>query len=125
MEPANMTPPDDSEFDDLLRRGLAQPALPDGGFTGRVVRALARRSEVAHFRMWLRLAWLGAGTGFLVVVWAGSSWFGLELTEPRNAWPIPGLLANAWIYLAFAAALISCLTAWNATAASRESLARD
>jgi hypothetical protein len=119
MEPENLTPPDDPEFEDLIRSGLAQPALADGGFTARVMRSLPQRSAVAHYRAWLRLSWAGAGCGFFLAVWACSAWLGREMAYPRGEWPVSGLLGNAWLYLAFAAALAACLTAWQATDAAR------
>jgi hypothetical protein len=115
MEPEDLTPPDEPGFDDRLRAGLARPALADGGFTARVLRSLPPRPGVSHYRSWLRLSWAGAGTGFLLAVWACSAWLGREMASPRGAWPVPDLLGNAGLYLAFAAALASCLMAWRAT----------
>ncbi len=120
MEPENVTPPEERDLDDLIRRGLARPALADGGFTARVLGSLSPRPGVAHYHAWLRLSWVGAGFGFLLLAWACSAWWGRELANPRDAWPIPDLQGNAWIYLAFAAALMSCLTAWQATDSTRE-----
>jgi hypothetical protein len=115
MEPTYLTPPDEPEFEDRLRAGLARPALADDGFTARVLRSLPARAGVSHYRAWLRLSWAGAGSGFLLVVWACSAWLGRQMAYPRGAWPVPDLMGNAWLYLAFAAALVSCLMAWRAT----------
>jgi hypothetical protein len=115
MEPEDLTRPDEPEFEALIREGLARPALADGGFTARVLRSLAPRPAVSHYRAWLRLSWAGAGCGFFLALWACGAWLGRELACPRGEWRVPDLLGNAWLYLAFAAALAACLMAWQAT----------
>jgi hypothetical protein len=120
MEPEDVTRPEERDLENLIRRGLARPALPDGGFTARVLGSLAPIPRMAHYQAWLRLSWAGAGFGFLLLAWACSVWWGRELAYPRDAWPVADLQGNAWLYLAFAAALMSCLTAWHATDSARE-----
>ena len=114
MEPQDVTPPEDPEFEDLLRGGLARPAIADGGFTARVLSSLAPRPALPHLRLWVRLSWAGAGTGFLLALWVGAEWLGREMAVPRAEWTVPDLFGNAWLYLAFAVALVACLTAWRA-----------
>ena len=120
MEPEDVTPPEERDLENMIRRGLARPALPDGGFTARVLGSLGPRPGIAHYQAWLRLSWAGAGFGFLLVVWACSALWAREMAYPRDAWPVPDLLGNALLYLAFAAALMSCLTTWHATDSARE-----
>jgi hypothetical protein len=110
METEYLTPSDEPELEALIREGLARPALADRGFAARVLRSLEPQPGMSNYRAWLRLSWAGAGSGFLLLVWACGAWWGRGAAYPR-----PDLLGNAWLYVAFAAALMACLVAWKET----------
>ncbi|MGH7995684.1 MAG: hypothetical protein ACREFX_04955 [Opitutaceae bacterium] len=107
MEPEDLTP-DDAWLEPLLRSGLAETPLPDGGFHGRVMAALpVRRSRQTLLEA---ATWSCASLGLAVALGAclGSVEWGQEAGMLRRATAhLLSQTVNPWLALGVALASIS------------------
>jgi hypothetical protein len=104
--------PEDPKLESLLRESLAQPELPDGGFTARVLATLPPTRAIAHYRAWLACGWAGsmASVGVALAVCLPWGDFG---NASSALGPSPsGLASCAWTAFALAAALAGGVAAW-------------
>ena len=69
MEPTDLkpTPPEDAALEAWLRKNSALPALPDDGFSRRVLGALPRPVQPRFSRHWFVLGGLATGIAVTVV----------------------------------------------------------
>ncbi|MBL9203606.1 MAG: hypothetical protein JNN01_00870 [Opitutaceae bacterium] len=76
MESPNLSPlpPDDAHLDAWLRTRLAQPPLPDAGFTVQLTANLPPRPIQPQTHLRLSLCLAAAAAGLAVVVWNAPAW---------------------------------------------------
>jgi hypothetical protein len=97
--------PDDERLESILREGLAQPDLPDAGFTQRVVAVLPARTAIPYYRAWIALGWIGIAAGVCAALGACVPWSQLQGATAQMGPSASGLSVCAWIMAALAATL--------------------
>ncbi len=86
MEPTDLTPAGDAEFEARLRAGLARPELPDAGFSRRVLARLPAPGRPRRLAVFPALGWAGVAATVLVALW-----FAATAAAPDAAWICSGL----------------------------------
>jgi hypothetical protein len=115
MEPANMnTAPDDNERLVTMLRETA-PALPDYGFSQRVMTALPPKTHISVFHLRLSLSLLGAIAGLLFAWRNGVSVKSLKLAANQltGSFAPTGTMSDAHVLIALAVTLLSLLYAFR------------
>jgi hypothetical protein len=113
--------PDDEKLVSILRDGLSQPDMADGGFTARVLASLPPSDAVAHYRSWLVLGWTGGVTGVGAALWACIPRSAMLDASSALGEPLSGLPVYAWTTFALVVTLISGLLGWYLVESARES----
>lgn len=111
MESPNLSPlpPDDAQVEAWLQSRLAQPPLPDAGFTAHLITRLPPHPTQPQRYLRLSLCVVAALAGIAVVVWNGPAWesvsndvttWGDRLLEAARTPSLRGALAGVLVGLA-------------------------
>jgi hypothetical protein len=115
MEPANLNtaPDDDARLIAMLRE--TTPALPDHGFSQRVMTSLPPKTHVSVFHLRLLLSLLGAIAGLWFALQNGLSVTSLKLAADQltESFVPSGTMSGTHVLVALAVALLSLLYAFR------------
>ena len=110
MEPTDLNPPLDEDAPLAAWLRASSPALPDDGFSGRVLTALPTPAHTWYNRFApLAIGAAGAGAGLVVALLNGASLSGLAAVARAEAAIGADLVSDPWFALALALTGLSLL----------------